>query len=276
LEPFVQLSKTVGRAKPAFVPSFFTELYEFRHLLRQLIHQQLTLRYRRTALGFLWTLANPLLSLGVTAVVFSLVLSMDLRDFGIFLFAGMVPWTLFQHCATQASGSIIANESLIKKIYIPRHIFPVAVSASLLVDTCLSMGALFLLALALGAKVTPALFFLPVAMALLYVFSLGTALILSVVFVYFRDMEYITNILLQLAYYLTPIIYPLSRIPEAYVGWFNLNPMLHFIALFRHPIYLGVLPSPQAIAITSGVALATFTAGVLVFRAREHDLIFRL
>lgn len=272
----MQLSKTVGRAKPGLVPSFFTELYEFRHLLRELIHQQLTMRYRRTTLGFLWTLANPLLSLGVTAVVFSLVLSMDLRDFGIFLFAGMVPWTLFQHCATQASGSIIANESLIKKIYIPRHIFPVAVSASLLVDTCLSMGALFLLALALGAKVTPALFFLPVAMTLLYVFSLGTALILSVVFVYFRDMEHITNILLQLAYYLTPIIYPLSRIPEAYVGWFNLNPMVHFIALFRNPIYLGLLPSLHAIAITTGVALATFTAGVLVFRAREHDLIFRL
>lgn len=268
--------QSVDRPRQVRVPHLFVELIQFRFLLLQLIRQQLTLRYRRTALGFLWTLINPLLMLTVTAVVFSLVLNMDIRDFGIFLFAGMVPWALFQGCASQASGAIIANESLIKKIYVPRYIFPIAVSASLLVDTCLSMGVLFLLAVILGAKITVALLFLPVAMLLLYVFSLGMALILSVVFVYFRDMEHITNILLQLAYYLTPIIYPLSRIPEQYVWLFNLNPMVHFIALFRNPIYLGVLPSTQAIAISAVVAAAAFTAGILVFRAREHDLIFRL
>lgn len=262
--------------KGALLPHFLIELLPFRFVLWQLVTQHLTLKYRRTALGFIWTLVNPLLNMTVTAVVFSMIMKFPLKGFALFLFAGMIPWLFVNSCVTQAGMAVILNEGLIKKVYIPRHLFPVSVTTALLIETLLSAAALFLLAIPLGARFTAALLFLPISFGLLYVLCLGLSLLFSVLFVYFRDMQQITNVLMQAIYYLTPIIYPISVVPPRYIWMLRYNPLTYFIDLFRDPIYNGALPSAMTIMIASMISLVIFVAGWRIFSARSNDLVFRL
>jgi len=255
---------------------FFTELWEARFVVRQLVHQYVTLRYRRTVLGFFWTLISPLLTMAITSVIFSLMMRMSLQNFAIFLFTGLIPWTLFSSCVLQGGASIVENEALIKKIYTPRQTFVVSRCISLLVDALLSFGALFFLALFIGAKEGAALLFLPISFLLVFVFSLGIALIMSVVSVYYRDAPYVVGIALQAGYYLTPIIYPVSIVPEQYRWIFYWNPMYYFVQLFRQPIYEGVLPSPVSLIYAVLLALISICVGVKLFLKYDHKLIFRL
>lgn len=255
---------------------FISDLWQARLVTGQLVHQYVTLRYRRTALGFVWTLINPLLTMAITSVVFSMMMRMPIKSFAIFLFTGLIPWTLFSACALQGGGAILENEALIKKIYIPRQTFVASRCISLLVDALLSFCALFVLAAFIGAKVVPALLFLPISFLLVFVFSLGVALVMSVVSVYYRDAQYVVGIILQAGYYLTPIIYPVSIVPERYRWVFFLNPMYYFVELFRSPIYGGEFPSAHAIFYASTLAIACIMLGVAVFRRYDHTLIFRL
>jgi ABC-type polysaccharide/polyol phosphate export permease len=199
-----------------------------------------------------------------------------LKNFVIFLYAGMIPWTLFSTCMTQGGASIISNEGLIKKIYIPRMIFPLSVSISLLVDTLLGMSALFVIGLVLGLKLSYALLFLPVSFLILYVFCLGITLIFSVAFVYFRDLNHLSGVMLQALYFLTPIIYPIDLVPPRFQWLYELNPIFYFVSLFRAPIYNNTLPPLMHVAIATAIAVVTFLFGAKQFRRREARLIFRL
>jgi ABC-type polysaccharide/polyol phosphate export permease len=134
------------------VSTFLFELYGSRNVLSQLVAQQLILRYRRTVLGYLWTLINPLLMMSVMALVFATLFKADLKTFAVFLFAGMIPWNFFNSVVTQSGMSFINNEGLIKKIYLPKAIFPLSIAFALLIDSVLSFLALFVIILAIGGS----------------------------------------------------------------------------------------------------------------------------
>jgi ABC-type polysaccharide/polyol phosphate export permease len=254
----------------------YLELRQYRSVLWQLVRQQLILRYRRTFLGYFWTLLNPLLIMGVTSVVFSTLFKQDLKSYVIFLFAGMAPWTYFNNTVVQSSTAFLSNEGLLKKIYLPKLLFPVATSLSLLIDSFLSTVSLFLIVLFIGAKITPALLFLPVAYLLLFLFAIGIALCTSVLTVYFRDMNYLLGIVLQAWFFLTPIMYKSEAISGVVKQIIALNPMTPFVELFRFPIYLGRLPA-ESIILSAGVfAIGSLLFGLVIFRWRENDLMFRL
>lgn len=255
---------------------FFSELWQTRLVVSQLVHQYVTLRYRRTVLGFVWTLINPLFTMAITTVIFSMMMRIPIKDFAVFLFTGLIPWTLFSSCIQQGGGAILENEGLIKKIYVPRQAFVTAKCTSLLIDALLSFCALFVLAAFIGAHVSFTLLFLPMAFLLAFIFSLGIALIMAVVSVYYRDAQYVVAILLQAGYYLTPIIYPISIIPEQYRWILYWNPMYYFVELFRQPIYGGVLPPANIVGLSVALAAITITVGVSIFRKFDHTLIFRL
>ena len=138
----------------------FLEVFATRAVLWQLVRQQLILRYRRTAVGYLWTLVNPLLMMSVMAFVFSSLFKSDLKDFAIFLFAGMIPWGLFNSVSTQSAGAYINNEGLIKKIYLPKIIFPMSIAIALLIDSVVSFFALLLIIIAIGGSISWSLLFL--------------------------------------------------------------------------------------------------------------------
>lgn len=255
---------------------YLLELYEFRNVLQQLVRQQLILRYRRTVFGYLWTLFNPLLMMSVTAIVFSTIFKMDLKTYAVFLFAGMIPFTFFSTSVTQSGQSLIGNEGLIKKIYIPKLLFPIGISLALLIDSMLTAAALFIIILAIGGKLTFALLFIPIAYILLFLFSFGVALVLSISTVYFRDLQHVVGILMQALLFLTPVFYKPESL-EGKVAWvIILNPLSQFVELFRAPIYLGIFPATAVVLQTTIFAILSLIVGLWFFRRHEHRVTFRL
>lgn len=256
--------------------SYFVELYQYRYVLLQLVRQYLILRYRRTVFGYMWTLFNPLLMMSVTAVVFSTIFKMDLKTYAIFLFSGMIPFTFFSTSVTQSGQSLIMNEGLIKKIYIPKLHFPLGISLALLIDSVLTAASLFLIILVIGGKLTLALLFIPIAYILLFVFSIGIAMIMTISTVYFRDLQYVVGIVMQALLFLTPVFYK----PEALAGkvaWLIiLNPLTQFVELFRTPIYEGVFPDIDVVLRAVLLAVGSLIVGIWFFRKHEYNVAFRL
>lgn len=252
------------------------ELRQYQDVLWQLVQQFLTLRYRRTLLGYLWTLANPLLTLLVTAVVFSTLFRLPLASYTLFLFAGLLPWNFFSMSVTQSCTAFIQNEGLLRKIYIPKAIFPLSVILGTLIDSILSMGALAVLMLPFGMELTPALLFLPVGYSLLFAFALGLGMLLSIATLFFRDLQYVLNVLMQAWFFLTPVMYRGDSL-NGNVAWLvALNPMTSFVELFRAPLLHGRVPPMNTLAACTLMAASALAVGVLVLLANEKKIIFRL
>jgi ABC-type polysaccharide/polyol phosphate export permease len=256
---------------------FIAPLWRYRLFIVQLVRVQLMLRYRRTALGFLWTLISPVLTMTVSAFVFAhLLRAPDFKAYIVYVFTGMLPWMMFSNSITQGGGTLIANESLLRKVALPLHSFPVAGALGVLVDNFFALIALFIIAAFLGAQFGPALLVLPLAYVLLFVFSAACALLFSVIFVFFRDMQHIITVLLQAMMYFTPILYRLEDLPE-HVRWlFRLNPMYYIMRLFREPILNGMVPSMNTWLAATLIAATTFLFAHMIFAATRRTLIFRL
>ncbi|WP_202634504.1 ABC transporter permease [Rugosibacter aromaticivorans] len=258
------------------VSTFLFELYGSRNVLSQLVSQQLILRYRRTALGYLWTLINPLLMMSVMALVFATLFKADLKTFAVFLFAGMIPWNFFSSVVTQSGTSFINNEGLIKKIYLPKAIFPLSIAFALLIDSGLSFLALFVIILTIGGSLSWAVLFIPVAFLLLFFFALGIGLIMSIATVFFRDLQHVILIAMQGLFFLTPILYKHNALAGK-VGWLvGLNPVVPFIELFRAPLSQAVLPGIGIILQATVISFSAMAIGLFVFLRQQKKIVFRL
>lgn len=255
---------------------FLVELYGSYDVLSRLVSQQLILRYRRTSLGYLWTLINPLLMMSVMAVVFSTLFKADLKTFAIFLFAGMVPWNFFSSVVSQSGSAFLNNEGLIKKIYLPKTVFPLSIIIALLIDSVLSLVALFVIIIALGGPVSWALIFIPFAYLMLFFLAFGTGLVVSIASVFFRDLQYIMAIVMQALFFLTPILYKSESLGGKVAWLVALNPLTPFIELFRAPLYLAALPSTSTIIQAGMISISVFIIGVFVFIRNEKQIVFRL
>lgn len=255
---------------------FLSELSNSRGVLSQLVSQQLILRYRRTALGYLWTLINPLLMMSVMALVFATLFKADLKTFAVFLFAGMIPWNFFSSVVTQSGTSFINNEGLIKKIYLPKAIFPLSIAFALLIDSLLSFLALFVIILFLGGSLSWSVLFIPVAFVLLFFFALGLGLIVSIATVFFRDLQHVILIAMQGLFFLTPILYKKDALAGKVAWLVDLNPVAPFIELFRAPLYQATLPSNSIILQAVVISFSAMAIGLLVFLRQEKNIVFRL
>ncbi len=256
--------------------SVIQEIIKFKAVFIQLVLQQLILRYRRTFFGYLWTLFNPLLMITVMVVVFSTLFKVDMKTFAVFLFSGMIPWNCFSLIVGQSTGVFITNENLIKKIYIPKILFPFSISISLLVESTLSFLAFFIIILCLGADFSWSILFLPVAYLLLFIFSFGIGLIASVTTVFFRDLQHVIVIMLQGLFYLTPILYNKSALAGKISLLIYINPVAPFIELFRAPLNGGILPSSSTIIHATILAFLSLFIGIVVFLRNEYKIVFRL
>lgn len=255
---------------------FATELYGTRNVLKQLVAQQLILRYRRTLLGYLWTLINPLLMMSVMAVVFSTLFKADLKTFAVSLFAAMIPWNFFSSVITQSGSSFINNEGLIKKIYLPKVIFPLSITFALLIDSLLSFLALFVIIVALGGTLSWSLLFLPISFLLLFLFALGLGLIMSIATVFFRDLQHVILIAMQGLFFLTPILYKHDALAGKVAWLVGMNPVTPFIALFRAPLIEAALPSGSILLQTVAISSSAMAIGLFVFLGKEKKIVFRL
>jgi ABC-2 type transport system permease protein/lipopolysaccharide transport system permease protein len=253
----------------------YAELTRFWPVVQNMVTQELHVRYQRSFMGFLWTLINPLLMMMTLSFVFSNLLQMEDEMYSLYLLAGMVPWTFMSGSVAEATGCILSNEGLIRKIYVPKLIFPLVRVLINLVTATLSMGALFLLLLPLGARPAPPMLLLPLAMALYFAFTLGLCLFVATTNTFFRDCAHLVTVFLQVWYFATPIIYRAERFHES--QWrFWLNPAFYFIEIFHDVICDGRWPRPSIVIIAAALATVSLGVGYAAFKSNEDKMVFRL
>jgi ABC-type polysaccharide/polyol phosphate export permease len=252
-------------------------LVAFRHSIGYLIMNGLRNRYRRSYLGFLWNLITPFVTMVIVAFVFSFVFKSNMRTFLPYLFAGMIPWTFLQNSLIFGCPSIVRAENYLKKIAVPKLAFPLVSVSTEAVNFFFSLCTFLAIVVALGRfpGFLPLLFLVP-ALAILFVFAFSLVLLSSVVYVYFRDIPYIVSIVMTALFYLVPILYPVTLVPERFLKWYLLNPFYHFITLFQELVSKGAVPGPGRWGICILISGVFLLGAAWVAYRRDHDLIYRL
>lgn len=243
-EPFVR-SGTVGATNKG--KGFITALVEiFRHreLLKLLVGRELKQRYKDSSLGFVWTLVRPLIMLAIYYIAIGQFLgaARGVPEFAIFVFSGLTLWGLFAEIVSSGTTSILANGGLIKKVYLPREIFPVAAIGSALVNFAVQFLVLIVGAILIsGIDVSWNLLYIPAAIAVTLVYGLAFAIALSALNVYLRDVQFLVEVGITIFFWLSPIVYAWKFVVEAAPGWlaqiYLLNPMTNAILAFQRAIW---------------------------------------
>ena len=238
----------------------FKRLYAFSELLKQLIIRDIKLKYRRSYLGYLWSILNPLLLMIVLVIVFSNLFRFDIPNFPLYLIAGHV---LF-----------IGNAPLIKKTYVPKYIFSLSRVGSSLVNLIFSLGALVLVMIITGAQFSWYLLYFPIIILQVFLFSLGIGLLLSSATVFFRDIQYLWGVFTSMWMYLTPLFYPITIIPEEYQSIYkNLNPMYGYIEQFRDIVLYARSPDLHSILIGFAISFFFVILGAIYFNKKQDEFI---
>lgn len=273
--------------------SYLKEVLSKRELLANLTLREVRGQYKRTILGQLWSLVNPLASMLVYTIVFAFILRVQpapgdpsgLDIFALWLLCGLLPWNFFASVVQTGMGSLLANAGLVQKVYFPRIVLPLSYVGSIGFNWLFEMAVLLVALAIFGSFIWPWLPLLIVVMAFLAVFAAGLALMLSIANVYFRDTQYFVSILMQIWMYMTPIIYPISLVAEqshrigglfgtdiTILDIYRLNPMERFVAVFRNLLYDNRFPDWGDLAFVVICSLLSFAIGVLVFRRNEKGL----
>lgn len=265
--------------------SSLTEMLGRRELFVNLTLRELRSKYKRSVLGWVWSLLNPLATMGIFTVVFAVILRADapkgepsgLKSYPLFLLCALLPWNFLSLTITGAMGALLGNANLIKKVWFPRELLVLSSAGACLVSFLVELSVLVIVLLIAGNFVLPWLFVGLVYVALLVLFATGVGLVLGVLNVYFRDVGHVVGIFLQLWFYATPVVYPVSLVPERAAGLplrqlFGLNPMTRFAEAFRSVLYDLRFPPLGTTLGLVGVSVTVFVIGLQVFRRFEPRL----
>ncbi|MDD5558671.1 ABC transporter permease [Candidatus Methylomirabilis sp.] len=247
-------------------------LFRYRELLRQLVIREIKLRYKRSALGFAWTVLNPLLAMAIFTMVFSRIFG-DRPYYSLYVFTALLGWNLFSLGTSRGLDSVVLNGPIIRKVFVPKAIFPVASVVSQVVNFIFTLIPLFLLMIVIRAGFSLSLFWLPIALLSLTCFALGIALLLGTFNVFFRDVKYFYEAGLLAWFYATPIFYPAEIIPSEFKFLLYVNPMYALLESLRAPIYQGAAPGAVVLVSGLGLSLATLAVGWIVFHRFESRFI---
>lgn len=252
---------------------YFMKLYTYRSLLYQFIRRDFRAKYKRSVLGILWTVLNPLLTMLVLTVVFSTIFRFDIPNFPVYLLSGQVVFAFYSEATSMAMNSILGGGGMIKKVYIPKYILPISTVLSSLVNFLLSLIALLFVMLVTGVPFHWTILLVPIPILFILLFSMGIGLILSAAVVFFRDVNYLYGILLTALYYFTPIFYPISIIPDKFRFLISLNPMFHFVEYFRTVAIYGGIPSLWQNVVCLILAFISLAIGLYVFYKKQDRFI---
>ena len=251
------------------------ELWAYRELVYFLVWRDLKVRYKQTAIGIVWALAQPLAMMGAFTLFFGKLARMpsDGLPYPLFACAALLPWQLFVRSITDSANSLVKDQQLITRVYFPRILVPVATTCSALVDFAVASGLLVVLMTLYGVAPGPSLVWLPLFVGLLLVTALGVGFWLSALNVEYRDVSYTLPFVSQLWLFLTPVVYPSSIVPEGWRWLYGFNPMAGVVEGFRWAL-LGTGRGPSGmLAVSVAVAMALLVSGVVWFRRRERTFV---
>jgi ABC-type polysaccharide/polyol phosphate export permease len=252
----------------------FRDTFRYRELIWALAVKELTIRYKRSLLGFLWALLNPMLLMLVLSVVFSKILVSAQPHYAIFLLSMLLPWTFFSQSLSYAAESIVGNADLIKKVRVAKLVFPIAAVVSNMINLLLSFIPLILIVLVMRHPFYWTWLYLPVPLLALAILTLGATFFFATANVYYRDVAHIVQIVLQVWFYVTPIIYSVEAFPAKYHIFFKLNPVIYVLNGFRLGVYYGLLPTPASVIASFTCAFAALYLGFRIFRKHQDDFVF--
>jgi lipopolysaccharide transport system permease protein len=250
----------------------FTELYQYRALLWSLTQRELKARYRASVLGFLWTFLNPTLQMLTYGLVFNVLLRQQVRHFLYFQFVGLLPWIFFSASVAGGATAISDRRDLLTKVRFPPQVLPATVVATNLINYLLSLPLMIILGLIYGEWPSWHAIAFPVVLVIQILFTLGLAYIVSAVNVAFRDLQHVVANLVTLWFFLTPVLYQVSAIPERYRGMMMLfNPMAPIITSYQSIFYHHTLPPAQPLAYVAAFALLLLWLASQIFEHRREE-----
>ena len=267
------VAELVDRADEMTLGTVLVSLYRYRSLLKALVLKDLKLKYRGSVFGFLWSLANPLLMIVVYTLAFTFILGMRTKMFAFYLMLGQLAWAFFASSMMMSTASIVDNSGLLRTVVFPRAILPIA--------TVLFNFAQYLLTIAVFLPlmfawyriplVEPMLLF-PVVLVLHVAFTIGIALILATITVFFRDVRHLVEVALAVLFWLTPIVYELDRVPERLRLLILLSPMSPFVVAYQKLLFFREWPEATVCLVAVTYAVGAFVAGVALVLAFEDRL----
>lgn len=269
---------TISKLNPAPLSfellGFFKTIYNYREYLKQSVARDLRKRYKRSFLGYFWSMLNPLCMMIILTIVFSNLMRSNLEAYSVFLFAGQLPFTFFQSSVGSSLNSISSNMNLMKQVPVPKFIFPLAIVFSNLTDFVLTLVPLFLVMFVMGVPFKLSILFLPFVLLPLFCFTVGLSLFFATANVFFKDTQHLVEVLMKALYFLCPILYARDHLPESLTQWLVLNPLFIMIENMRSIFYSGTLPNIENYFITLIASLVILTFALVVFKKTENKFIY--
>ena len=263
-----------GKMNPLVVVCTLLTKYDF--LLRQLVSRDFKAKYKRSILGMLWSFLNPLLTMAVQYIVFSTLFKSDIRNYPVYLLTGIVFFNFFSEAVSMGMTSILGNASLIKKVYVPKYIYPVSRVASSTINFFLAFIPLTLVIILTGTGLHASFFLILFDVLCFLGFITGLSLLLTTSMTFFQDTQFLWNVISMIWMYLTPIFYPESIIPQNMLGIYRMNPLYLYITFARTSIIGGVSPEPMMYLKCIVSAGITLLLGTAVFRKYQDRFILYL
>jgi len=273
--------------------SYLRDIWESRELLQNLTNREVRGKYRRTALGQLWSLANPIAAILIYTFIFSFIFRLPAQvgdpsgidNYALWLVCGLLPWLFFNRVLTVGTESLVANAGLIQKVYFPRIVLPLSLANATFFTWLLEMGVLVVALSLLGSFVLPWLPLVALFMFVFAIFAVGLSMIFSIINVYFRDLSYLLTIVLQFWFYLTPVLYPVELVatqsdtlggllgtPITLLDIYSLNPVEGFVEIFRNLLYDNRVPDPGAVVVALAWTVSAFFVGAWMYSRKEKML----
>lgn len=251
-------------------------LKKYKFLLQELVKKDIKLKYRRSYMGYIWTLLEPLLTMLVLCVVFGKLYGRDDQLFPVYVLTGRLLYTFFNNSTKAAMKSIRSNGAMIKKVYVPKYIYPASTVLSNYIIFLLSLIVLVAVAAVLGVRPTMQLFFAVIPLFLILIMSMGVGMILATMAVFFRDLEYLWGVILMLVMYSSAIFYDISKVTENGFEWiFKINPLYLLIENFRNAVY-GDPMNQYALVVSTLFSFGTLVVGIFLFYKKQDKFILNI
>ncbi len=244
-------------------------IVEYRELIRILTVSDLKVKYQSSVLGFLWSLLNPLLMMLVLYFVFSNVFRFEDDSFALYLLIGIVGWRFFANATMTSISAIVGRPSLVTKVYVPRQVLVLSTVLSSFVSSILEFSVLIPLLIFFGVDLSINVLFFPLIHLAFLGLVYGMSLVLSALYVYYRDLNQIWDVLLQAGFFLSPIVYPAEIVPDKYQAAYMLNPVTVTIEMYREALLYATTPSAADLAFVAAAAGAALLFGAAVFGRLE-------
>lgn len=256
--------------------TYIQNFLKFRPLLTELVARDIKIKYRRSVLGVLWTLLNPLLMMVVLSIVFSNLFKFDIENYPVYILSGQVIYNFFAESTQSSMSAILANAALLKKVYIPKYLFVFSRVLSSIINVLASHCALLIVMVATGVELhwTMVLFFIP--MIFLVLFSLGCGLILATAAVKFRDIMHLYGVFVTALMYLTPVIYALSLLPSWLYIIVRINPITNYLMMYRDVMLNGILFDPVQLLVGILEGIGFLALGLLFFAKKQDTFILNI